>query len=297
MAQLSTWRILVLLALAAPAALAGTPCGEALRRHLAAYAYQTDASRAKSDIAVWRAYKNSPNPNPVRVDLSDFCQDRVCPLLEKSRPATQYRDRFSVATEYESIALHLRKGDTVVFDGEEFVLGEFLGAGNTTHIYRLQNHPGEAIRLPFVTDEVMVSPVDSRGRIKRLQEMRSWVLAYEDAMAGRANGVLKRTDRAHRFVIVKEVQGTLSGADLLVPHITTPPKAYGLRTSIWPDHFRELTSIPADQRRKIEALLDLMVRNSDAYVPQQGKISVYIDHTRQYIWDEKELRWYLVDKD
>ncbi len=49
----------------------------------------------------------------------------------------------------DSLAMSLKQGDVIEFDdGTREILGNFLGAGNFTHIFSLQSKPGWAIRIP-----------------------------------------------------------------------------------------------------------------------------------------------------
>ncbi|MAW07849.1 MAG: hypothetical protein CME61_06145 [Halobacteriovoraceae bacterium] len=76
-----------------------------------------------------------------------------------------FRANWSVETRalttYEADLLSLKRGDTVNIDGKKFRLGNFLGAGNTTHVYEILDANGKAtsvIRLPAVADFIVDRP-------------------------------------------------------------------------------------------------------------------------------------------
>ena len=56
---------------------------------------------------------------------------------------------FNLISEYALQVMLLRTGDSITASGRTYKLGEFLGAGNATHIYRLAYDPSKVIRIPF----------------------------------------------------------------------------------------------------------------------------------------------------
>jgi hypothetical protein len=57
-------------------------------------------------------------------------------------------------SEYAMRVLQLKSGDTVTFaDGKSYKLGNFLGRGNSTHIFALADRPDQAIRIPYYSSE------------------------------------------------------------------------------------------------------------------------------------------------
>lgn len=65
--------------------------------------------------------------------------------------------------QYEQRVLNLKKGDVVIGKSadtalsQEFVLGDFLGNGNATHVYDIQGIPNKVLRVPFVTSGVQTN--------------------------------------------------------------------------------------------------------------------------------------------
>lgn len=153
-------------------------------------------------------------PKPGRVDFTRACSGSNCsdlyslPLL--AEPAE--------ILEYERKVLQLKPGDTVKFSDGEFKLGEFLGAGNTTHVWAIEGRPDDALRIPFVTlglksrqADRLAIPLDEPFP---LALVRAWITKLRDGtpdIPGVATVKVKRIGKLDDYAIVTRAKGTENG--------------------------------------------------------------------------------------
>ena len=268
------------------------------------YIYNTaktlDEDRRMFNYTLYFAFKNQPRKNPVLVDLSRMDGRPNAVLAEMNTNSLgQTIPAIGPPIEYEYQVLNLRKGDTVVYDGVSYILGEFLEAGNATHIFSLANDPENVIRIPFLSAELMKPDtiqrsIDVDNRIARLQY---YIKLYETRMKGQDGGVpVKHYDPKHRFIIAKKINGKQTGFKFLVS--IDPTGAPGtLRYLEMKNESGSFTfKFPAD-RKKFQLLFDMMVKNDDVELldPLINQWELDYRKARNYLWDEKEYRWYKVD--
>ena len=100
-----------------------------------------DFQRGPRMKAAWRRYKNTPGPQSVLIDLGDPNLFNPSPLLNSYNAKIKY-------SKYDEVTALLRQGDRVKLGDRIYTLGEFLGAGNATHIYANADDPTTAILIP-----------------------------------------------------------------------------------------------------------------------------------------------------
>jgi hypothetical protein len=276
-------------------------CIEALQitNRLSAFAWNSDAGRSVDPTgeALWYAFKNGPNPSPARVDLSQPSKMKSADLSQLDRESDFYLGRPTV---YEQQVIHLKKGDAIVYDEREFTLGEFLGAGNTTHIFRVASLPGNVIRIPFVAKGLLRADYVGEGsQDDRLKRIFSFVRSYVERMRGKAGAVEIQADLKFRYVISSEVHGKESGLDFiertLKQTVTTDDP---LHWFYWSERTPAFQALSIADTLKIRSLMKLMRANSEARLlegPGPAYHSFMAAAARQYLWDEALGQWILVD--
>jgi hypothetical protein len=268
------------------------------RRVLAEYAYVEDSKRSAEATEVWIAYKNGPNPNPKTVDLSAACLQGVCTDLKNELKGSI--DTISSPTVYEDLVLQLRKGDTVIVDGDNHKLGEFLGAGNATHTYKLDGEPG-IIRIPFLSNLVLerLRNRPNKSSLARLRFVRKYARQFKKWIKTKVGGVkVTKAYRKTAITIVEEVPGKLSGYSFF----QQMAKADADRLEwvhYFPDSpvFKPMTELPERDRTLFKKLLDLMLKNGDAQEGEGGRVFFDVEEARQYLLDEKNAEWRVIDAD
>lgn len=232
------------------------------------YVKEMDQFRDPETAQKWIQYKNGTNHKPTKFDLST--------------------DDYFV---YESAVINIRKGDTVAFDNQVYKLGNFLGAGNQTHIYELAGYSDRVIRIPFLTDEIF-----HRIKLPRLQQLRSSSLEVAQALKKKRGAVKVFTqDSQGRFLIVEKVNGSQNADDFLLsindrlPDSKTQRELSSRYKPI--SDFSALTPVEQDKVRKLTVLM------KDNYELKQLKGELWFNpsYTRQYVWDENNSLWRVVD--
>ena len=280
------------------------PCPrDAFQKILADIAYRDDSHRFDEGGLknIWRDYKNGPNLDPIKVDLSDACLAEACPQLARDHPPAAGMVG-GHPTRYESTVLSLKRGDTVVFDGVEYRLGLFLGAGNTTHVFSIEG-TRMVLRLSFLSDFIWEKlkrryPMTQH---ERLNYIRARTKSTAQALRTKKGAVkIYKTDPDGRFMVAHKVHGTFSGAKLLGNLITFKGKVSGDTPLFYPsyEHMLDQQLMTPLERQQLSQLLDLMIQNGEATLDKDtGIIQFYAIHSRQYIWDAYDSQWYVVDAD
>lgn len=265
-----------------------------------------DSLRDSKNLQKFLAYKNEENTNPMRVDLSNGCMQSACPMLRKVREWGEFGQngaRFGQASRYERTVISLKKGDTVVFGNHEFKLGEFLGAGNATHIYALENKPNEVIRIPILVPGAPIWSIHDFPETQdgRLKHIRYLIQKYANsALTDPFLAPVILSDPEGRFLVVKRVYGTQTGADFLDAVVRKAGRSqlYLGESLTWDQLMVE--SLEAELQKKCMGLLELL--RSDGKVGQYsgdgGKATVIYFGTittRQYLWDEIDKKWVKID--
>jgi hypothetical protein len=111
-----------------------------------------EVERTPSEMASLMKYKNEHQEAPRELNLLGadlhLRSAHMQALLQTLKESKRIRYEGS-AELYRLQVMHLRKGDTIRAQGRRAVLGDFLGAGNLTHIYADAEHPELVIRIPF----------------------------------------------------------------------------------------------------------------------------------------------------
>lgn len=277
---------------------------DTFQKILADVAYRSDQMRRAfpNEMKIWMDYKNGSNPDPIKVDLSNMCAlGSACPILMRDHPTPREYVSGDPSV-YERLVLSLKKGDTIVFDGHEYTLGDFLGAGNMSHVYAIAG-TRTVIRLPFVSDFVWARLKRDRRmtQAERMRKLLDGTLAASGGLKRKKGSVaVYKTDTEGRFMITHKVYGTFSGEKLLRRIVTYSDGLTGKDQLFYPapGHFKSEAQMTALEREQFAQLLELMKQNGEASVDvKTGLTKVVALHSRQYIWDANDSRWYLVDSD
>lgn len=190
-------------------------------------------------------------------------------------------------SDVEMVILHMRAGDRLIIDGETYVLGDFLGAGNTTHIWGLESHPGKALRFAFGSErfsyessvdflnEMSESTPDPDTGIRTIEIYR----AMENAAALLVERIRSDENLWHfsQREEIKELKKKMRYRWI--------KKLLGLWKQ---DEIRKLyENLPDDVRLKLDAYMDIA-----SGIPRLGVSDI---HLGQLIWDLDTHEWVLVD--
>lgn len=276
-----------------------SPSGICERATLARVLAQADEQRAAEEWREVLDYKNTPRKKPVTYEIDAYELARAHPAYKsKSDIASRSKGKRS---QYEDAVLHLKKGDTVVIGKRRFHLGEFLGAGNTTHIFAIAG-TDQAVRIPFIADflhETAPATRASDPQFARVERILTYSKAYSEAVQSATDAVtLIEIDPDGRFQVVERIHGTQTGAHL-ISHLLGPAAQGSAELPLtWTgDRFERLpTAIEAEDLDKMNALISVMRRNGDA-TSYGGKYEFRRGSARQYLYDTVKKRWFLIDKD
>ena len=250
--------------------------------------------RSPSAVKTWLAFKNGENPFPKTIDLASPS------LLQENRPFTQLAAEFkrlngmlpseSPAAEYEWKVLNLRKGDTVVFKGRSFKLGEFRGAGNATHIFKAAGEKG-TVRIPILIDslsnvsaeEVSAGVFRERASTaaERVEHALFFSKVYIEEIEKVFHGVeVFGSDPNGAWIHVAEIQGKTNGRDYMKTFISRIK------------NYEELTDLEWDQFFR---LLELMEANHDLKCAHLRCVISLRFPERQYVHDDVMGEWIVAD--
>ncbi len=264
-------------------------------KHFIALLDLTEAERRSlEDSEVIYALKNVPHAKPQTFIFTDEFYE------------TNPHDRtpWTQGNLYHETIRELRTGDTLKIMDEDtgaiqtFQLGEYLGGGNATHVWALQDNPDLALRIPY-------GVVTRFGRTDALRFMKKFNEMAKDLPDEfpRANVV---TDGKGRFSVVTRLHSQETGTEFM-------KKISGSGTNS-----RGQLIIPgAEDRKKLEQLIDFTNRFAQF---SRAYDEAYTDPTdlknhrelwynpkliaskqtiellaRQIIWDLKSQKWVLVD--
>lgn len=262
-------------------------------RMLGDYAWEVDLARTNASLRAWLAYKNSPGPVPITVDLSNPSSAKST-LLTRSLGDWNNRD-LGYPTVYEEQVLHLRKGDTVVYDGVPYVIGDFLGAGNSTHVFALANYPGKVIRIPFLIRSRQLWGQGPEAQQVRLDRIFSEVALWVKKMEQRKGHPGYEVDPQNRFVIADRVMGSQSGLDFLQSIYLNGRDLTGSGVITWDPRFPGMKwRVSPQDSAKLRVLIELMTENGQAHL--DGSVwRIAPGRARQYVYDDELGEWRLVD--
>lgn len=157
----------------------------------------------------------------------------------------------------------LKKGDTVTDGVKSIILGDFLGAGNRTHIYSVQGQPGTVIRIPFESggygqyNTSLWSYVDDARYVPKTIP-KSEILDY---------------GRNYCFVISERAQGDVDGQTFLKTVNASSDSAL------------------IERKFRLVSLVKLLLKSTGDSIDENNIRST----ARQFIWDLKRNDWLLVD--
>jgi len=252
----------------------------------------TDRYRASDELSNLFDYKNSPQEKPALVDLSDDCLAAECQTLSATKPWDRLVESklFGKPSKYETAVISLKRGDTVKFGTEEFKLGEFLGLGNSTHIFALADNPDHAIRIPILTPSNGQWPtsMETKGQNGRLAAIRKLIRVFtlEAKLVPHAVPIIKE-DRLGRFIIVKRLKG-ISGGDFLKKIKAPNYEGWSFEAAL-----KDLSLSPLEQEQAASLLKLLELENQVMGTLSRRMFSV--GAAMQYYWDAKDLKWYKTD--
>ena len=271
-------------------------------RNLAPFACTHCVLRTPEETATWLQYKNGKNSSPKLVDLGAESGRDVCLHLLKIRG--DWGD-IGDPTFYEEKVIGLRKGDRVKFGATVFHLGEFLGAGNTTHIFRLQGEKG-VLRIPFIVPTSIgrtkggmeLGEAEETSQDRRMNAILYLSLHFKEALQSKKNAVkILKSDPKGRYIVVEEIDGDESGLDFLqsiaTRRLTADWKNFELDKDI-----QDRSRLSPEQDEKLDALAATMLSNHDAQLVPGGTMQISYLSTlasRQYVWDRTLKRWLLAD--
>lgn len=254
---------------------------------LSSYAGMPAEQRSQLLNARWLRYKNKRYSDPVVVKLGDLLESEA--LYPESWPGTR--------TLYEQAVLELRRGDTVVYDRKRFKLGKFLGAGNATHIFELQDQEG-AIRIPFLVSHLHAL-YPKLTRIQRILKFSKMVMEELPTKAG-AVQILQADDPKGRYMVVERVTGTLKGYDLLNQVVIERRRLELIETIFYPSSLlKEMDDMTAEERKQFVELIELMKKNGKAEALSGNAMAIHVATSRQYLWGvtrkNDKPQWYLLE--
>lgn len=237
------------------------------------YALTDSLARGSDAKLEWLEFKHGSNLAPRLYDLSNPSN------LPAAEAGLLNLVSERVLTQYDESVLNLRKGDSVVIDDEKFLLGEFLGAGNSAHIFRLQNRPG-VIRIPFYSQ----SSADPK------QGERRFGIMIKD-MKNAVKVLHSDPKKLGRFTIVEEVRGTENGFEFMqrvAGKILDPSEYLHAKQRRW-------IGLSIEDRKKLNSLIALMDYNEQFMPRDRGVSKPRLESGRQYVFDVELNQWRFVD--
>jgi hypothetical protein len=245
----------------------------------------TSSSRTAEQSAIARRIKSTPRATPATIDLTDEgARLPVKPELEVYGSTIDGYDLPANLDAYDQAVLDLHTGDTVVFGNYQYKLGEFLGAGNATHVFALADHPKLAIRIPFHTVYLRRTLITRQFLIDRFitaEPKRPWW-----SFAKQVKIEIPKDGRG--FVLVTRIWGTEDAENFLKALLTKFGDSRSL-DDLWNIPYDDLLATARERGDKLalEKLTKLRKLGK--------KATGTIGNIRQYVWDEKKRDWILAD--
>ncbi len=291
--QIANACCLILLCLLPAFGFAQSPGARKLPLHvlekLGQFAYREASARGEATQQYWRNFKNTIDGEPVTVDLLNALEVsqtlKRLPRFKRALSGPPHPD----PTVYEELVLSLRAGDTVRFGNDQYTLGEFLGAGNASHVFAIAGNPRAVIRIPFLS-----RGGDGRVYVERMVDGRRFLRGVRKVR-------IRKVGQDFSFLIVDRVDAEIDGLTYLHGVL----KKYGARAGgpkEWPwipPGFRDRIEDPEDLRKYDELIPFLGLRGVHPRVrprkavPPEGGISMI--GGRQVVLDRKSGNWILVD--
>jgi hypothetical protein len=218
--------------------------------------------------------------------------------LDQARRFIPLFRSLSKRSPYDEAVLSLRKGDEVKFGDKEFTLGDFVGSGNSTFIFRLEGKPGKVIRIPF-----LVAPLKSAGlhpeifnlltRFRRPNPEIPQVKLYE---TGRGFSVVSEVDgneNGNEFLIsIRRRYLSQMSSDMQRFFEEFPEENISWATSTWYLEVERLTL----RERDLETFQRLQSLRRRVNQLQSNALGLkFLIYSRQFVWDRQLKDWVLVD--
>jgi hypothetical protein len=206
-----------------------------------------DAEREQSVNELWKKLKNDPTfyswfhqqkPEALASMSYDALlaqYQKESPKIKKIAPKVYDLDSFEIGMErplasaqaiavaeflglskntkmstYEQNIIEMRAGDTVKFGDKQFVLGEFLGAGNASHIYAIEGRDDAVIRIPYLSVFSQRQDLQQTFNNDNLSASREYLRQHVQFMKS-INGMpcakILEEDPLNRFVVASRVNG------------------------------------------------------------------------------------------
>ncbi len=251
---------------------------------LARYAYRTPGGRTSEDKAYWFHYKNTPAPRPTLWDLSDPDPYATAPEIANwPRIIGVNQHQPFIPTAHERDLLLMRKGDIVIFDGCEYRIDEFFGAGNSTHVYSVVQPSELVLGVPFLSG-FWGQILRTGTRPTHLHDMRYSMEISTVSLQGKRHAVRVYSDPSgrYRYRFTTKVRGRReSGWELiqrLFPDVTIGQNVYSLKMEAVEN---------LQDRVRLERLI--------SYLMQERDFSA--ERASDFLWDEDRTDWLRIDGD
>lgn len=224
------------------------------------------------------ALKTAPRP-PESVTLKGFLRSHSKFSKREGRGAIE------VNSEYARRVARLRRGDQLEFTDLDFLLGDYLGQGNSTLIFAAGNDPSFAIRIPYLT-----SILSERG-VRPEQPAQRFITSKPIPETGRVR--VCRIGPNFEYTLVNRVHGSENGWEFIREHA-------GLQRSF---EYFELIECGLDfESRDLREAAALAVREAaHIFDPQTRRkyfrllvaTRTFKKIPRQFLWDGSS--WVLID--
>lgn len=177
-------------------------------------------TQVEDHYQAFKSYKNSPNDKPITVSLdsAEIFQNST-ELQELASFDRELSNPKMELSHYDLALLKLKKGDSIRFGDEVFILGKFLGRGNVSHVYELANQKNKVIKLPFLSKHIRASREARVQNLpfsaKNVAEMMHGLFQFTLQHFKQAEPLPVDLDAKGRFALVEKVNGQESGFELI----------------------------------------------------------------------------------
>ena len=239
----------------------------------------------------WKANPSFIPPNKsVQLDVSGSASPRYQKIVD-SISKTEYAEQVSPmgkSTFYEQNVFLLRKGDIVQFGDISFKLGDFLGAGDATHIFAIEGQPDKALRIPFSSILGVQEGTYTTFFRKKLAD----ALKSTERLDAKIKVVrILETDSQYRFQVVERINGVEDGRKYLWSAGKKGPHSYSLPST---EKMKKLIESVMLMPEVASAKEDLKQGMEQGNV-DENTWNILAKEARQFLWNEKD--WILVDRD
>lgn len=294
-----------------------------LAGHLARFGFVQSTDRSLSATEVWNLYKNNDHfaawlieqkslsspeealsayaaaltqgkaklgiPKPRIVQLGEKCEGEKCVWLTEALQQPKVLESLVAgASQYDALVLGLRKGDTVLFGKEKLRLGNFLGAGNASHVYELADFPERAVKIPFMTTflrtgDPQADLLAARGWVRKLVEDK-------DKYPVKNRIEIFNHGKNHEYVIVTRIKGTIDGENFVKNLLAELPAHPGESVHNY------ILRLPKNSpyAKRLRALYTLIPVDPEDYNSSR-MTGDWITVARQLWWDHDKSKWIWAD--